>query len=121
MSRGLGDVYKRQDYDAFYEQEIMYRELMDYPPVSNLLTVKVSSKNEQLANDIPVWLLQETTKELRKIYYDEDDMPRAIGPSRASVYKLNDIFSVLLFCYSCFLLSQCCTISNFLLAFCNFC
>lgn len=24
-------------------------------------------------------------------------MPRAIGPSRASVYKLNDIFSVLLF------------------------
>ena len=39
---------------AFYEQEIMYRELMDYPPVSNLLTVKVSSKNEQLANDTPV-------------------------------------------------------------------
>lgn len=87
----------KHDYDAFYEQEIMYRELMDYPPVSNLLTVKVSSKNEQLANDTPVWLLQETTKELRKIYYDEDDMPRAIGPSRASVYKLNDIFSVLLF------------------------
>ena len=87
----------KQDYDAFYEQEIMYRELMDYPPVSNLLTVKVSSKNEQLANDTPVRLLQETTKELRKIYYDEDDMPRAIGPSRASVYKLNDIFSVLLF------------------------
>ena len=87
----------KHDYDAFYEQEIMYRELMDYPPVSNLLTVKVSSKNEQLANDTPVRLLQETTKELRKIYYDEDDMPRAIGPSRASVYKLNDIFSVLLF------------------------
>ena len=87
----------KQDYDAFYEQEIMYRELMDYPPVSNLLTVKVSSKNEQLANDTPVWLLQETTKKLRKIYYDEGDMPRAIGPSRASVYKLNDIFSVLLF------------------------
>lgn len=87
----------KHDYDAFYEQEIMYRELMDYPPVSNLLTVKVSSKNEQLANDTPVWLLQETTKELRKIYYDEGDMPRTIGPSRASVYKLNDIFSVLLF------------------------
>ena len=75
----------------------MYRELMDYPPVSNLLTVKVSSKNEQLANDVTVWLLQEATRELRKIYYDEDDMPHAIGPSRASVYKLNDIFSVLLF------------------------
>ena len=87
----------RHDYDAFYEQEIMYRELMDYPPVSNLLTVKVSSKNEQLANDVTVWLLQEATRELRKIYYDEDDMPHAIGPSRASVYKLNDIFSVLLF------------------------
>ena len=87
----------KHDYDAFYEQEIMYRELMDYPPVSNLLTVKVSSKNEQLANDTPVWLMQEAVGELKKIYYDEDDMPRAIGPSRASVYKLNDIFSVLLF------------------------
>ena len=86
------------DYDGFYEQEIMYRELMDYPPVSNLLTVKVSSKYEQLANDAPVWLLNVATRELEKIFGDTElEMPRAIGPSRASVYKLNDIFSVLLF------------------------
>ncbi len=86
------------DYDAFYEQEIMYRELMDYPPVSNLLTVKVSSKYEPLANDAAVWLLDAAKRELEKIYGDaEFEMPRAIGPSKASVYKLNDIFSVLLF------------------------
>lgn len=86
------------DYDGFYEQEIMYRELMDYPPVSNLLTVKVSSKYEQLANDVPERLLNVATRELEKIFGDTElEMPRAIGPSRASVYKLNDIFSVLLF------------------------
>lgn len=86
------------DYDGFYEQEIMYRELMDYPPVSNLLTVKVSSKYEQLANDAPERLLNVATRELEKIFGDTElEMPRAIGPSRASVYKLNDIFSVLLF------------------------
>ena len=86
------------DYDGFYEQEIMYRELMDYPPVSNLLTVKVSSKYEPFANDAPRWLLNVATRKVEKICKDTGlEMPQAIGPSRASVYKLNDIFSVLLF------------------------
>ena len=86
------------DYDGFYEQEIMYRELMDYPPVSNLLTVKVSSKYEPFANDAPMWLLNVATRKFEKICKDTGlEMPQAIGPSRASVYKLNDIFSVLLF------------------------
>ena len=88
----------KHDYEGFYEQEIMYRALMDYPPVSNLLTVTVSSKHEPLANDAIVWLLNAATKEIEKIYGGTDcEVPQVIGPSRAAVYKLNDIFSVLLF------------------------
>lgn len=88
----------KHDYEGFYEQEIMYRALMDYPPVSNLLTVTVSSKHEPLANDAIVWLLNAATKEIKKIYGGTDcEVPQVIGPSRAAVYKLNDIFSVLLF------------------------
>ena len=35
-----------QDYAAFYEEEIRYRELMGYPPAENLLAVLVSGKEE---------------------------------------------------------------------------
>ena len=37
-----------QDYDAFYEEEIRYRELMGYPPAEHLLAVLASSEDEAL-------------------------------------------------------------------------
>lgn len=38
---------QHQDYTGFFEQEIQYRTLLNYPPVSNLLLVKLSSKDEK--------------------------------------------------------------------------
>ena len=35
-----------QDYAAFYEEEIRYRQLMGYPPAENLLAVLVSCEDE---------------------------------------------------------------------------
>ncbi|MBQ8076157.1 MAG: primosomal protein N' [Oscillospiraceae bacterium] len=37
----------RQDYDAFYESEIVMRKLQDSPPFSDLLCVTVSGENER--------------------------------------------------------------------------
>ena len=37
-----------QDYEAFYEQEIGYRDLMGYPPVEHLLAVLISCEDEGL-------------------------------------------------------------------------
>ena len=37
-----------QDYEAFYEEEIRYRDLMGYPPVENLMAVLVSCGDEAL-------------------------------------------------------------------------
>lgn len=37
-----------QDYEAFYEQEISYRDLMGYPPVEHLLAVLISCEDEGL-------------------------------------------------------------------------
>ena len=37
-----------QDYEAFYEEEIRYRELMGYPPAEQLLAVFVSGEDEAL-------------------------------------------------------------------------
>ena len=38
----------KQDYKAFYEEEIRYRELMGYPPAEQLLAVFVSGEDEVL-------------------------------------------------------------------------
>ena len=38
----------KQDYEAFYEEEIRYRELMGYPPTEQLLAVFVSGEDEAL-------------------------------------------------------------------------
>lgn len=51
---------KEQDYIGFYEAEIKYRQVMNYPPFSNLLTLLIQSTNEkeiikrsfELKNDI---------------------------------------------------------------------
>ena len=37
-----------QDYEAFYAEEIRYRELMGYPPAESLLAVLVSCGDEPL-------------------------------------------------------------------------
>ena len=37
---------KEQDYEAFYDKEIEYRRLMNYPPVWNMLLVHVTSPDE---------------------------------------------------------------------------
>ena len=37
-----------QDYEAFYEEEMRYRELMGYPPAENLLALFVSCENENM-------------------------------------------------------------------------
>ena len=35
------------DYEAFYEQEILYRSLMQYPPVAHMLLALITSKEEE--------------------------------------------------------------------------
>lgn len=79
------------DYDSFYEQEIMYRNLGSYPPVINLLCIRVSSKDEEKAKNV-VQIFKQIISDNTKI-----ENLLVIGPSRASVYKVNDIFSNLLF------------------------
>jgi primosomal protein N' (replication factor Y) len=70
----------KQDYVEYYNQEILYRTLLDYPPVSNMLLIKLSSRNErqlELAAD----MLSIT-----------DGQVRVIGPSNAALYKAEDVY-----------------------------
>ena len=75
---------KDQDYERFYEQELAYRELMCYPPVWNLLLIAVTSPQEAEAEacsrKLGLWLQK---------HFSQLSM---IGPTEATVAKVNDIY-----------------------------
>ncbi len=71
---------KAQDYESFYEQEIMYRSIMNYPPVNHMLVVHVSSENEEHA------------KAFAGILKAMINVGNVIGPAPAGIAKINDVF-----------------------------
>lgn len=75
-----------QDYEAFYEEEIQYRQMMGYPPVENLLAVLVSCENETLLETgcryLKEFSIRITSKETTNV----------IGPASPGIGKINDVY-----------------------------
>ena len=80
-----------QDYGAFYEEEIRYRELMGYPPVENLLAVLVSCRDEAL--------LETGCRYLREyaLRVKGGEQVELIGPASPGIGKINDIYRKVLY------------------------
>ena len=72
-----------QDYEGFYEEEIGYRELMDYPPAAHMLHVLVTGSNEESANKLSESMVNAVRSEFKAL---------VIGPAPASIAKLKDIY-----------------------------
>ena len=72
------------DYESFYNEEIAFRELMDYPPVYNFMTVRIASEDEQKTVELSEKIKQLTDK--------ADSRTKIIGPGKAPVYKVKDVF-----------------------------
>lgn len=81
---------KEQNYEAFYEEEIAYRELMDYPPASHMLLILVTSEKEEDADLC--------AKELAETIEKEASQVVCLGPSDAAVAKVNDIYKKVIYC-----------------------
>lgn len=79
-----------QDYESFYRQEILYRNLLGYPPVYEMLTILVTSKAEAQAA-LGIRLLHEA---ISKWY--PDNLLMQIGPADAPVSKINDVYRKIL-------------------------
>lgn len=76
----------RQDYEAFYEEEIGYRSLMGYPPVENLMAIHASYSDESRLNTAMEYLK-------RYLYRAAGAQKvRIIGPADEAVPKVNDMF-----------------------------
>ena len=79
-----------QDYEAFYEKEIQYRKRLNYPPVSNMLVIKIASANENEC--------MEKSKLIAKHLNDgRMETTTIIGPINAHIYKMSDIFTNLVY------------------------
>lgn len=73
-----------QDYEHFYEEEILYRQLLSYPPVCHILAVMVYSKSEEAAESFAEQLaIQAKETELESIL---------VGPAPAGIRKINDLY-----------------------------
>ncbi len=82
------ELAKNQDYETFYEEEILTRRLMTYPPYCDICMVSATSVNSQIANDTINAVLKNIKKAVENEYKDIKLI--ILGPSSASVSKINN-------------------------------
>ena len=82
------ETARKQDYEAFYSQEIEYRQMLFYPPVWNLLVIHIQSVNQN-SNDIAAEKLALCCDELIK---NLDERVQLVGPADAVVSRVNDVY-----------------------------
>nr|MBQ8253225.1 primosomal protein N' [Lachnospiraceae bacterium] len=76
-----------QDYDAFYAEEIAYRNLMEYPPAAHMMAILLSGKDEQATETAAKSLAER----LRQCWPQSAKAQlRIIGPAPAGIGKIND-------------------------------
>lgn len=73
-----------QDYNAFYDEELLYRQLGGYPPSHNILAVLVASSNKTLAGN--------TASSMAEYIKSLGIQVNVIGPAKAGIGKINDIY-----------------------------
>ena len=73
----------KNDYKNFYEQEIVTRQMLQYPPISNILGVLVLSENERNADN-----LAQILADKMKLYQDVT----VLGPAPAALSKVKDVY-----------------------------
>ena len=79
-----------QDYKAFFEEEMAFRRMMNYPPVAHLMALYLTSEDEEALNRGAVRLkalaMSHTRQEIA-----------LIGPSDAGLSKLKDVYRKVLY------------------------
>lgn len=80
-----------QDYGTFFEKEMTYRRLMDYPPAAQLLALYLSCKDADI--------LEDGAEMLRKILLLDGGKQAVsvIGPADASVARISDVYRKVLY------------------------
>ena len=80
-----------QDYESFYQEEILYREMLGYPPVAHMLAVQIFAEEEEGG-----MRLAKRLAEMAARYVDTQEPVASrmliLGPAPATIGRINDIF-----------------------------
>lgn len=80
-----------QDYQGFYQEEILYREMMGYPPVAHMLAVQIYAASEEQGGALARQLASQAGA-----FVDESQpcgkRMMIVGPAPAGIGKVNDIY-----------------------------
>lgn len=85
---------KEQDYEAFYEEEILYRKLGGYPPVEEMMAVYFFGKEKETLEKA-AQIFKEAAGNVQQGM--EDKNVKFIGPADCPVAKINDIYRKVLY------------------------
>lgn len=78
----------KQDYDEFFNVELMARKLLTYPPYCNICMVGFVGENRELVENCANYYFEQLTKRLNSDYSDIKMI--ILGPSTAQVPKISN-------------------------------
>lgn len=73
-----------QNYEQFYEKEIMYRTLMEYPPVVHMMAVLITSQVEEEGMIL--------CGKIKDIIDRQEENFSVIGPAQANISRIRDVY-----------------------------
>ncbi|MDD6211683.1 MAG: primosomal protein N' [Clostridiales bacterium] len=76
----------KQDYITFYKQEIQYRKMMGYPPAGEMMSLLITSPQEETAEEFAQRLVRDIRREFIR------EAPVLIGPADAGIAKIQDLY-----------------------------
>ena len=85
-----------QDYEGFYEKEIVYRSMLSYPPLSHLLKILIEGKDEEKVRAEAEHLADFVKKDYPFLSGEEEGRS-VIGPAPDIISKLRDIYRYVFF------------------------
>ncbi len=71
-----------QDYEGFYQEEILYREMGGYPPVAHMLAVQIFAGEEKAGAELAARLADAVRRAGTAV----------LGPAAASIGRINDVY-----------------------------
>lgn len=84
----------KQDYAGFYDMEMAYRRLLKYPPVHNLMVVLMESEKEDLVVQTSKDIFGDVSQLIKEKAMKST---RAIGPSYATISRINNVYRRLIY------------------------
>ncbi|MDW7673739.1 MAG: hypothetical protein SCK28_04295, partial [Bacillota bacterium] len=76
------------DYPAFYERELQYRKMYDYPPYTKLLRILVEGSDNLVVEEH----IKQIHKMIKEIIKNNNEVCTILGPLPAPINKLRNRF-----------------------------